>query len=108
MDSVMEEYLASIDQSLAGECSGQTLLSLDSYGDDCEALAYSMGAWAIAYLVGGTSPDVLLENVYPEAEELGWEAAFEKAFGMTPEAFDGEFMAFLELPDDQKMAILDL
>jgi hypothetical protein len=67
-----------------------------------------MGAWAIAYLVGGTSPDVLLENVYPEAEELGWEAAFEKAFGMTPEAFDGEFMAFLELPDDQKMAILDL
>lgn len=108
MDSVMEEYLASIDQSLAGECSGRTLLSLDSYGDDCEALAYSMGAWAIAYLVDGSSPDVLLENVYPEAEELGWEAAFEEAFGMTPEAFDVEFMAFLELSNGQKMAILDL
>ena len=108
MDSVMGEYLASIDQSLDGECSGRTLLSLDSYGDACDALAYSMGAWAIAYLVDGTSPDVLLENVYPEAEELGWEAAFEEAFGMTPEAFDVEFMEFLDLPDDQRMAILNL
>lgn len=107
MESVMEEYLASIDQSLDGECSGRTLLSLDSYGDACEALAYAMGAWAIAYLVESTSPNVLLEEVYPRAEELGWEAAFEAAFGMTPEAFDSEFMMFLDLPDNQKMAILN-
>ncbi len=107
LDSVMEEYLSSIDESLKGECNGRTLLSLDSYGDSCEALAYSMGAWAIAYLVDSTNPDVLLEDVYPQVESLGWADAFEEAFGLTPEAFEVEFMAFLALPEDQKKLLLE-
>lgn len=108
MESTMEYNLELIDESLAGECSGRTLLSLEAQGDECELLAYSMGAWAIAYLVDQTSDDVLLNDFYPITEELGWEAAFVEVFEMTPEAFDAEFMEFLTLPDEEKMAILDL
>ena len=107
MESAMEYNLELIDESLAGECSGRTLLSLDG-GDECEILAYQMGAWAIAYLVDQTSDDVLLDEFYPITEELGWEAAFVEVFEMTPEAFEAEFMEFLTLPDEEKMAILDL
>jgi len=108
MELAMLDNLELIDESLAGECSGRTLLSLEAQGDECELLAYQMGAWAIAYLVNETSEDVLLTDFYPRTEELGWEATFVEVFEMTPEAFETEFMEFLALPDDEKMAILDL
>jgi hypothetical protein len=50
--------------------------------------------------------EVLLETFYPNLEELGWEGAFVKTYGMTSEEFYAEFEQFLELPNSQQMAIL--
>ena len=65
-----------------------------------------MGAWAIAYLVDLTTTDVLLEELHPMVEKLGWKGAFENAAGMSLEEFDAEFMRFMERSDAERLQIL--
>ena len=75
------------------------------YGPDGQ-IAYDLGAWAIAWLCHRAGPDVLIERFYPRVETLGWEGAFEEAFGLTPAAFYTEFDRFLELDRALQLAIL--
>ena len=72
----------------------------------CMGAGYDLGAWAHAYLAHKHGSEVLLETFYPNLEELGWEGAFVKTYGMTSEEFYAEFEQFLELPNSQQMAIL--
>ena len=82
-------------------------LQLDrvEYGPDGQ-IAYDLGAWAIAWLCHRAGPDALIERFYPQLEALGWEGAFEAAFGLTPAAFHAEFDRFLELGLQQQLALL--
>ena len=78
----------------------------NSYDDDCRQLAYEGGAWAVAYLMKRKGRDVLLESFHPEVEKLGWEAAFQKAFGQSSREFKVEFETFLDLSLDKQLKVL--
>jgi hypothetical protein len=73
---------------------------------DSELSPYNIGAWAIAYLVNKTSPNVLLDTFYPNIAELGWSKTFKLAFGMSPAEFEKEFMRFMKLTTDEQTPIL--
>ena len=90
--------------ALRAERPGLALGGVD-YGPDGQ-MAYDLGAWAIAWLCHRAGPDVLIERFYPAVEALGWEAAFEEAFGLAPAAFYAEFDRFLELDRERQFAIL--
>lgn len=71
-------------------------------------LKYAVGTWATAFLFNlAGSNNVLLDAFLPSVAELGWEGAFTKAFGITPEEFYARFDAFLLLPYDEQAKILD-
>ena len=77
------------------------------YSDECSGLGYGLGAWGVAYLVSQTSPDVLLNDFHPVVESLGFEEAFEQAFGMSLEEFNDEFMDFIvTASESEKLAML--
>ncbi|MGB0331491.1 MAG: hypothetical protein ACPGPE_06705, partial [Planctomycetota bacterium] len=88
--------------ALRAERPGLALGGVD-YGPDGQ-IAYDLGAWAIAWLCHRAGPDVLIERFYPAVEALGWEAAFEEAFGLAPAAFYAEFDRFLELDRERQRA----
>lgn len=67
---------------------------------------YSIGTWAIAYLVHKTNPNILLETFYPNIAQLGWTKTFKMAFGMSPDQFQTEFMKFMRLATDEQTKIL--
>ena len=67
---------------------------------------YDVGPWAIAYLVNKSSPNVLLDVVYPNIAQLGWSKTFKLAFGMGPAQFEKEFMKFMKLPAAKQAMIL--
>ena len=75
--------------------------------DNCRQAAYSLGAWAVAYLINKVgNQNILTDTFYPNLKELGFEAAFNLAFGYTSEEFYEEFDAFLELPIEQQLEII--
>ena len=67
---------------------------------------YDIGPWAIAYLVHKSSPNVLLDVVYPNIAQLGWAKTFKLVFGMGPAQFEKEFMKFMKLTADEQAKIL--
>jgi hypothetical protein len=89
----------------SSKCSGLKMQDL-TYRKSCDGAYYDLGTWAHAYLAHKHGSEVLLETFYPNLEELGWEGAFVKTYGMTSEEFYAEFEQFLELPNSQQMAIL--
>lgn len=74
--------------------------------DHCRTGAYDLGAWAHAWLSHRFGPDVLLDVLYPVLDAMGWDAAFEHAYGLTPAEFSDEFDGFLAWDLDDQMAIL--
>ena len=86
-------------------CPGISLWDID-YGNECTNVAYDLGSWAHAYLANKFGPNILLDTFYPNLEELGWEGAFEKAYGMSSEDFYKEFNKFLKLPLAEQLEIL--
>jgi hypothetical protein len=67
---------------------------------------YDVGPWAIAYLISKSSPNVLLDVVYPNIAQLGWAKTFKLAFRMNPTEFEAEFMKFMKLETDEQTPIL--
>lgn len=104
-ESQMEGKLFGIDAE-SGECGSRNLISIETYEDPCSYLGYELGAWAIAYLVDLTGPDVLLEEFHPTVEELGWRGAFESAAGLSLEDFDAGFTGFMEKSNEDRLRIL--
>ena len=73
-----------------------------------DRINYELGAWCYAYLINRVGdPDVVLEVFHPNVDELGWEGAFYKAFGLTPEEFYEEFDLFLTLPYSEQKLVLE-
>ena len=62
--------------------------------------------WFYALLAHKFGHEVFLDVFYPNVEELGWEGSFVKAYGIPGREFHTEFVAFLDLPLDQQLAIL--
>ena len=104
-ESQMEGKLFGIDAE-SGECGSRNLISIETYEDPCSYLGYDLGAWAIAYLIDLTTTDVLLEELHPMVNKLGWKGAFENAAGMSLEEFDAEFMRFMERINAERLQIL--
>ena len=72
-----------------------------------QPLYYDIGACGTAYLLNKVGkPNALLDVFHPYVEELGWEGAFVKTFGISSEAFFEEFDAFLLLPYEEQKKIL--
>ncbi|MBS1255878.1 MAG: hypothetical protein MAG581_01688 [Deltaproteobacteria bacterium] len=86
-------------------CPGLKMQDL-TYKTPCNNAHYDLGAWAHAWLAQKSGKQALLDIFYPHLDELGWEGAFEKTYGMTAEEFYTEFSQFLELPINQQMEIL--
>lgn len=101
----MEWKLLGGKQNLADNCPDKALADI-SYSDPCSYAAYELGAWGCAYLQHIAGEDALLQVFLPNVEELGWDAAFEQAFGMSPAIFYTEFETFLELPLQDQLGIL--
>ena len=73
-----------------------------------DRINYELGAWCYAYLINRVGdPDVVLEVFHPNVDELGWEGAFYKAFGLTPGEFYEEFDLFLTLPYSEQKLVLE-
>ncbi len=68
-------------------------------------IAYEIGAWFIAYLVNEHGEDKILD-IYSLYEEFGFEKSFEIQFEKDYKTYLNEFYEFLDLPEDQIMAIL--
>ena len=68
-------------------------------------IAYEIGAWFIAYLVNEHGEDKILD-IYSMYEEFGFEKSFEMQFGKDYRTYLNEFYEFLDLSEDQIMAIL--
>ena len=86
-------------------CLGVSLQDID-YKDSFTYDAYDLGACAHAYLANKFGPNILLDTFYPNLEKLGWEGAFERAYGMSSEDFYKEFNKFLNLPLKEQLSIL--
>jgi hypothetical protein len=78
----------------------------DADGRSEKLSPYDIGAWAVAYLVHKTSPNVLLETFYPNIADLGWAKTFKLSFGMSPAEFEKEFMKFMKLTTIEQTPIL--
>lgn len=101
----MEWKMVSGKETLDRECTGMSIADI-TYADPCSYSAYELGAWGHAYLQHLAGEQALLEVFYPYLNELGWESAFERAFGMTSEIFYIQFETFLERPLSEQLAIL--
>lgn len=78
------------------------------YGEKCDSYegAYSGGAWAHAYLAAKYGSNILLDIFYPNLEILGFAEAFNFTYGQSVEDFYIEFDQFLELPQNEQLAML--
>ena len=96
----------SIGKRLISERCPEYKLKDIKYGD-CQGPVYHIGPWAVAYLLNKVNnQNVLIETFYPNLKELGFEGAFNLAFGYSSEEFYEEFNAFLELPIEQQLEII--
>ena len=69
-------------------------------------ISYNTRAWAIAYLVDLTGPNILLDEFHPIVEELGWQEAFESVSNLSLDEFNSSFMGFMEKSHDERLNIL--
>jgi uncharacterized repeat protein (TIGR02543 family) len=75
--------------------------------DNCRQAAYSLGSWAVAYLINKVgNQNILTDTFYPNLSSLGFEGAFNLAFGYSSEEFYEEFDTFLELPIEEQLEII--
>ena len=75
--------------------------------NDCTSPGYDLGAWAVAFLNNKVNNSyILIDTFYPNLKTLGFEGAFNKAFGYSTEEFYEEFDAFLELPIEEQLEII--
>lgn len=103
----MTDYLERTKRHMASPCAERLLVSIVEYDDECNPFGKDLGTWGIAYLVSKTSDDVLLTDFLPVVESLGFEGAFEQAFGLTLQEFDDEFMEFfMASSESEKLAML--
>ncbi len=73
----------------------------------CNSAGYDLGSWGVAYLINKVNnQNILLDTFYPNLKELGFEGAFNLAFGFTTEEFYEEFEEFLQLPIEQQLEII--
>ena len=100
-----ENKMKSGKNTIEEHCPGTKLHEL-TFDNDCSGAAYDLGAWAYAYLLNKVGQEALLDTFYPSLNELGWEGAFQKTFGMSSEDFSAEFDLFLEKPLAEQLAIL--
>ena len=100
-----ENKMKSGKNTIEEHCPGTKLHEL-TYDNDCSGAAYDLGAWAMGYLLNKVGQEALLDTFYPSLNELGWEGAFQKTFGMSSEDFSAEFDLFLEKPLAEQLAIL--
>ncbi len=82
-----------------------TSVSQIQYGPD-QGIAYSYGSWAHAWLADRFGPDALLESYYPRVNDLGFEGAFQNAYGMSATELIAEFDQFVLLPIQEQLQIL--
>ncbi len=101
----MEWKIVGGKQNRLENCPGKPLAEI-TYADACSYAAYELGAWGVAYLQHIAGEDALLEVFLPTVENLGWDTAFEGAFGMPAETFYADFETFLELPLSEQLGIL--
>ncbi|MFL2642329.1 MAG: hypothetical protein ACJ0GV_02265 [Dehalococcoidia bacterium] len=79
-----------------------------SYQNDCNGASYDLGTWAHILLESkGTKPNILVDKFYPILEENGWEEAFNKTYGISPQEFYGEFDQFINQSADDQLKLLD-
>ncbi|GDY02284.1 hypothetical protein LBMAG49_16130 [Planctomycetota bacterium] len=78
----------------------------ESYGGECNQLAYDSGGWAILYLLNKFGEDVLRKSFHPEVESLGWEICFKKTFKQSSAEFVAEFAKFMDLPLSEQIKIV--
>jgi hypothetical protein len=103
----MTDYLERTKRHMLGPCAERLLVSIVEYDDECNPFGKDLGTWGIAYLVAKTSDDVLLTDFLPVVEPLGFEGAFEQAFGLTLQEFNDEFMEFFKASSDsEKLSML--
>ena len=69
-------------------------------------VGYDYGTWAHAYLANLVGPDALLEEFYPNLNQLGHDGAFLHTYNMTMEDFIKEFDSFVSLPIEEQLQIL--
>ena len=73
----------------------------------CNKAGYELGSWGVAFLLNKVNDqNILLNTFYPNLKELGFEGAFNLAFGYSSEEFYEEFNAFLELPIEEQLEII--
>ena len=73
----------------------------------CNQAGYKLGTWGVAYLTNKVNnQNILLDTFYPNLKELGFEGAFNLAFGYTSEEFYEEFDTFLQLPIEEQLEII--
>ena len=92
-------------QNRLENCPDKALAEI-TYADPCSYAAYELGAWGVAYLQHIAGEDALLNVFLPSVENLGWDAAFETAYGISPNTFYTDFETFLELPLSEQLMIL--
>jgi len=105
LEQSFENKMKNGKNTIEDRCPGIRLSDI-TYGNDCSQAVYDLGCWAIAYLLNKEGQTALLDTFYPSLNELGWEGAFQKTFGMSSEHFYAEFDAFFETPLADQLAIL--
>ncbi len=105
LEQIFENKMKNGQNTIENNCPGVMLHDI-TYGNDCETAAYDLGAWAVGYLLNKVGQTALLDTFYPNLNELGWEGAFQKTFGMSSKDFYAEFNLFLEKPLADQLAIL--
>ena len=79
-----------------------------SYQNDCNGASYDLGTWAHILLESKQSaPNILVEKFYPILEENGWEEAFNKTYGISPQEFYSDFDQFINQSTDDQLKLLD-
>ena len=101
-----DEMVTKLDAAKASLLRHKNLKLSDAEKLNDELSPYDIGAWAVAYLVHKTSPNVLLDIFYPNIAKLGWVKTFKLAFGMSPAQFEKEFMNFMKLTTDEQTRVL--
>ena len=84
---------------------------LDQHECNCGgAIMYDMGIWGIAWLAHKSkSNDGFLKEFYPRVAYIGYQQAFENAFGLTLDEFYNEFaLWFDQTPKSEKLKIIDV
>ncbi len=79
-----------------------------SYQNDCNGASYDLGTWAHILLESKiTNPNILVDKFYPILEENGWEEAFNKTYGISPQEFYSDFDQFINQSTDEQLKLLD-